>query len=102
MGHDVRREFERVDEEDSHDVPREVLEAIVARIREEERQRWQQACRPTMVAEEAMSCMDLDNTLDGSSPRRIGPRFWSPGPFFATLGLLAAVPLAIIYWMFVR
>lgn len=52
-----------------------------------------------------LSFDDADGSLHGAAPWPLDPiergpgRLWSPASWFATLGVAAAVPLVIVYWL---
>ena len=101
MGNDGRWDLDAVDEEDSHDLPKEMLQTIVARIRTEQHRRWVAAQQRVQQAPPEVD-FDPDGSLDGSPPYALQRQFLSPGPFFAWLAMVGAIPMAIIYWIVAR
>ena len=98
MGNDPRWGSELVDEEDTGEVPRQVLRDVLARIRNEDalRQRAMEALRQSRTNEQPF---ELDASIDGPPPEPLRRRLWSPATFFAGLGLFASVPLALFWWL---
>ena len=97
MGQDLFRSREMVDEEDTGEVPRDVLKTVLLRIRAEEELRLRAARALKAQAEADVQAYELDASLD-SAPRS-PQRLWAPVPFFAGLSLAATVPALVIWWM---
>ena len=99
MGNDPHWDWsdDLVDEEDTGNVPREVLQSVLRRIRAEEALRERARRALAAQAERPPEPFELDASLD--SPPRTGDRLWRPAAFFTGVGLFAAVPTAIIWWM---
>lgn len=81
-----------VEEDDTQDVPRRVLQMVLERLRVEE------ATQAATVHPEALP---LDESLDGPPPLMIddAPPLWRPTAFFAGLLSFTTVLLGIVWWM---
>ena len=99
MGMDPRWEMDLVDEEDTGEVPREVLESVLARIRAEEALRERALRAVEAQAQRLPQDFELDGSLDGRPPLALASRLWSPGTYFIRLGGLALTCGIILWWM---
>ena len=91
MGNDPHRGTDLVDEDDTHEVPRAVLHAVLERMRAEE------ASRPRMAREP----YPLDESLDGPPPLQVHPegQMWRPALFLSAMASIATLILGILWWM---
>lgn len=91
MGNDPHWGTDLVDEDDTHEVPKGVVRAVLERMRAEE------AARKRIVRDP----WPLDESLDGPPPLLVNPerQMWRPALFFSGVASFAVVLLGVLWWM---
>ncbi len=98
MGDKDRRWGVDNEDEDTGELPNEVLQVVLARIRAEEMVR-RRALRAARRAPAQPDTFDIEGSLDAPHDGRRRRPLWSPRVHFAGLTVLASASLGVIWWM---